>query len=194
MAIRKLTYDKGDALGIHEKGEKLDAALVLKYLDDNLQNEEQLIVKCGKSFWDVTNAPEIFEAGEEFTPEDLTAIDEKQYGKTDAAKPAFAKTPEEEKEDRLNLLFQKTDKEPEETPEKWVRKTYYLREKDVEALSIMCHVNSIEVSAMVREVFERGLTSIADEIEYGDVYAEAEENIAKRGFAGKKKALKSFKR
>ena len=72
---------------------------------------------------------------------------------------------------------------------KRTRKTYYLRPKDVEALTILCHFTRVEVSAMVREVFERGLTSIANELEYGDLYAEAEENLS-NGILGKKKAFK----
>lgn len=190
MAIRKLVWEKGVALGIREKAEKVDDELVLKYLKDNLENPEQLILKCGRSFWDVTHSPELFEEGEEFTPDDLTAIDYKQLKSVEPPAPAFKEEQAPASEDRMNLLFQKTEKEEEEEEETLVRKTYYLRTKDVEALTILCHETRLEVSAMVREVFWRGLTSIANEIEYGDVYAEAENNLSQKGFVGKKKSFK----
>lgn len=189
MAIRKLNWEIGDSMGIREKAEKLSDELVLKYLEETMEHEEQLVLKCGKSFWDVTNAPELFEAGDEFDPSSLTEIDKKQLSEGPAPKQAFQNEQSSIKEDPMSLLFRKTEKDEENEKEDYLRKTYYLRPKDVEALTILCHFTRVEVSAMVREVFERGLKSIANEIEYGDIYAEAEENLS-NGILGKKKSFK----
>lgn len=191
MAIRTLKYEIGDEMGIQAKAEKLDSALVIKYLDDNMAQDEQLILKCGRSFWDVTKVPEFFyhEASEEFNPDELTSIDKRQLSETPAPKQAFQAEPVQPKEDPMSLLFRKTENDQKTEKAELLRKTYYLRPKDVEALTILCHFTRVEVSAMVREVFERGLTSIANEIEYGDLYGEAEENLA-NGILGKKKSFR----
>ena len=196
MAIRSLIWEKGLELGIREKAEKLDDELVLKYLEENMQNPEQLILKCGRSYWDVTNCSELFDAGEEFTPEALTKIDYKQLTAVEPPTPVFKEEPEESKntdEERMNLLFQKTE-EDENEEEEFVRKTYYIRTKDAEALTILHHMTRVAVSALAREAFERGLTSIANEIGCDDLYERAEENLKKtKGFTGKKKSFKQLK-
>lgn len=190
MAIKQLPYEIGEELGIRQKGNRIPENEILENLEHNLQSEESLIVKCGKSFWDVTFHPEIFEKGEEFTPENLTATDLKQMEKPKIPTPAF-KAPEQEV-NPMSILFHKTeDAGEEEEQERLERKTYYLRPKDIEALTILCHETRVEVSAMVREIFERGINSIAEEFEYGDVYAQAEENIAK-GVGSKKKSFKKI--
>lgn len=193
MAIRKLTWGRGSELGIREIAEMLDGELVLKYLDENLKNPEQLILKCGKSFYDVTNCPKLFDEGEEFDPSELTSIDKKQLNERPAPVPAFQDEPEPAKDDRMNLLFQKTEEEEEAEPEKLERKTYYLRPKDIEALTILCYETRVEVSAMVREIFEIGIKAIADEIGCDDIYARAQANLAD-GMTGKKKAFKKARR
>lgn len=189
MAIKKMTWEKGQALGIREKGEKLPDDLVLKYLDENMQNPEQLILKCGKSFWDVTNAPMLFDEGEDFDPSELTSIDKKQLSEKATAVPAFQDEPDNTEADRMNLLFRRTEDEEPEEADTLERKTYYFRSKDIEALTILCHETRVEMSAMAREIFERGIKSIADEFGYGDVYARAEANIA-NGLTGRKKSFK----
>ena len=188
MAIKQLPFEVGEELGIRQKGNRLPESEILENLKNNLERQDVLIVKCGKSFWDVTAYPEIFEEGEEFTVENLTATDLKQMEKPKMPTPAF-KSPVQEK-NPMSILFHKTEQEEEEEgQEMLVRKTYYLRLTDIEALTILCHETRVEVSAMVREIFERGINSIADELEYGDVYAQAKENIA-NGVGSKKKSFK----
>lgn len=188
MAIKQLPFEKGEELGVRHKGNRLIESEIMENLKNNLVREDLLIIKCGKSFWDVTAYPEIFNEGDEFRVEDLTETDKKQLGQVKAPEPAY-KAPETT-DNPMAMLFHRTDTEDgEQEKEEYLRKTYYLRPKDVEALTILCHWTRVEVSAMVREVFERGLKSIADEIEYGDLYAEAEENLSK-GILGKKKSFK----
>lgn len=190
MAIKQLPFEKGEVLNIRQKGNRLIESEVLENLKKNLESEDILIVKCGKSFWDVSAYPEIFEAGSEFTVEDLTATDKKQMEKVEAPEPVFKAATTTENE--MSMLFHRTDvtKENEEL-EKLERKTYYLRSKDVEALMLLHTHTRVEISALVREIFERGIRSIADEIEYGDIYAQAEKNII-NGFTGKKKSFKKL--
>lgn len=195
MAIRKLSWEIGDSMGIRERGEKLADDLVLKYLDDVAAHEEQLVVKCGKSFWDVTNAPEIFERGEEFDPNSVTEIDRAQMGAPTQPKPAFQTAQPAVADDPMKLLFQKTEpNETDDKPEKLERKTYFLRPTQIEALAILCHNERVEVSVMVREIFDRGMASIAEQLGYDDLFAEAESNIARRGTPGKSKTFKPGRR
>lgn len=191
MAIKQLPYEAGEELGIRQKGNRIPENEILDNLEHILQSEDFHIVKCGKSFWDVTAHPEIFEKGEEFSVESLTATDLKQMQTPRVPAQAF-KTPAQEEINPMSILFHKTDEEEEqEEQEKLERKTYYLRPKDIEALTILCHETRVEVSAMVREIFERGINSIAAEMEYGDVYAQAEENLA-NGVGSKKKSFKKI--
>lgn len=188
MAIKQLPFEKGEELLIRQKGNRLIESEIMENLKHNLIREDLLILKCGKSFWDVTAYPEIFDEGDEFRVEDLTDTDKKQLGKVEAPEPAFKTTTPVE--NPMSMLFHRTDMENnKKEKDSLLRKTYYLRPKDVEALTILCHYTRVEVSAMVREIFERGLTSIADEVGYGNLYGEAEENLA-NGIIGKKKSFK----
>ena len=188
MAIKQLHFDRGEELGIRQKGNRLVESEVMENLKQNLEKEDVLIVKCGKSFWDVTAYPEIFEEGDEFRVEDLTATDRKQLEKAKKPEPAF-----KEAENPMSALFHRTDiEEKEEETEQLERKTYYLRPKDVEALTIIQHETRVQVSAIVREALERGLNSIADEIGYNELYAQAEINLSQKGFTGKKKSFKNI--
>lgn len=189
MAIKQLPFEKGEELLIRQKGNRLIESEVMENLKNNLVREDMLIIKCGKSFWDVTGYPEIFDEGDEFRVEDLTSTDRKQLETPKAPEPAFKGN--QVSDNPMSALFHRTDVEEKESePEKLERKTYYLRSRDVEALMLLHTFTRVEISALVREVFERGLKSIAEEIEYGDVYAEADRNISK-GFTGK---MKSFKK
>lgn len=191
MAIRQLPFEKGEEFELRSKASRVPSDEVLEHIKEHLEDERTLIVKCGKSFWDVSAWPEIYEAGDEFHAEDLTSIDLKQMEKKEPPKPAFVENILQEPANPLTALYHRTDEEePEEEPEELVRKTYYLRRKDVEALTILCHETRTEVSAMVREIFERGISSIAEDISYGDIYAEAEANMAKHSSVSKKKAFK----
>lgn len=192
MAIKQLPYEAGEELGIRQKGNRIPENEILENLEHILQSEDFHIVKCGKSFWDVTAHPEIFEKGEEFSAESLTATDLKQMEKPKVPAQVF-KSPVQETSP-MSILFHKTEEdEEEEETEILERKTYYLRLKDIEALTILCHTTRVEVSAMVREIFERGINSIAEEMNYGDVYAQAEENLA-NGVGSKKKSFKKARR
>lgn len=194
MAIKQLSYEAGEELGVRQKGNRIPENEILDNLDHILQSEDFHIVKCGKSFWDVTAHPEIFEKGEEFSVESLTATDLKQMEKPKVPTPAFKSPVQDTNTNPMSILFHKTEEEEEEEEqEKLERKTYYLRPKDIEALTILCHETRVEVSAMVREIFERGINSIAAEMEYGDVYAQAEENLA-NGVGSKKKSFKTVRR
>ena len=192
MAIRQLPFEKGEEFEIRNKASRVPNDEVGENMKALLQDEQRLIVKCGKSFWDVSAWPDIFEAGDEFRVEDLTSIDRKQMEKKDPPKPAFVENIlQESSNNPLSALYHRTDEEDvEEEPEKLERKTYFLRAKDVEALTLICHETRTEISAMVREIFERGIASIAEDIGYGDVYAEAEANLAKHGSTGKKKSFR----
>lgn len=191
MAIRQLPFDKGQDFDITNKAARIRSDEVLANMENYLKDEKTLVVKCGKSFWDVTAVPEIYEAGEEFQVDNLTDIDRKQMGKQEPPKPAFVDTIlQDPKANPLTALYHKTDEEEvEEEPPQLDRKTYYLYPRDVEALRILCHETHTEVSAMVREIFARGIPSIAEEIGKEDIYAEAEANLAKNGTTAKKKAF-----
>lgn len=190
MAIRKLLFEEGEKFELRSKTTRVPNDEILENMQQYLQDEGRLIVKCGKSFWDVSAYPEIYEAGEEFHEEDLTSIDKKQMEKKEAPKPAFVENLINQPADNpLAALYHKTEEEEEPEPEVLDRKTYYLRQKDVEALRILCYETNTEVSAMVREIFARGIPDIAAEIGYGDVYAEAEANLAKYNSTKKKKTF-----
>ena len=191
MAIRQLPFDKGEEFELRSKATRVPNDEIGENLKKYLEDEQRLIVKCGKSFWDVSSWPEIYEAGDEFRVEDLTSIDRKQMEKQDPPKPAFVENLLQEPRNPLAELYHRTDEEEvEEEPETLERKTYYLRPKDIEALTILCHETRTEVSAMVREIFERGISSIAEDIGHEGIYAEAEANLAKHGSTGKKKSFK----
>ena len=191
MAIRQLPFEKGEEFEIRGKANRVPSDEVLEHLKEHLEDEKTLIVKCGKSFWDVSAFPEIFEAGDEFREEGLTSIDLKQMEKKEPPKPAFVDNILQEPTNPLTALYHRTDEEEvEEEPQQWDRKTYYLYPRDVEALRILCHETNTEVSAMVREIFARGIPSIAEEIGHDDIYAEADHNLAKNGTTAKKKSFK----
>lgn len=199
MAIRQLTFEQGQRLEVKNKASRFAPDEVLEKMDEYLRDEKTLIIKCGKSFWNVTAYPEIFEQGEEFDPKGLTSIDLKQMQKPTPPKPAYEENPNEDtKRNLMRQLFHKSDEvnsedeTQEEESKKRVRKTYYLNEIDVEALAILCYYLGVEVSAMVREIFERGLTSIAEEIEYPDLFEEAKRNLDRRGSL-KNKSFKKTK-
>lgn len=191
MAIKQLPFEKGEEFGIRQKGHRLPSDEVMENMKWNLENDT-LIVKCGKSFWDVSAYPEIYEAGDEFRVEDLTSIDRKQMEKAAPPKPAFEESAKNEPSlNPMAYLFHKTEpEEPEQEPVALVRKTYYLEPKHVEALTILCHDSRVELSAMVREIFDRGLPSIGIEMGYDDIYAVAEANLSKNGLPGKRKYFK----
>lgn len=189
MAIKQLPFEKGEKFGIRQKGHRIPSEEVMENIKHNLENET-LIVKCGKSFWDVTAYPEIFEEGDEFRVEDLTSIDRKQMERPEPPKPAFEGTGATgSKSNPMSMLFHKTETSTPE-PVTLVRKTHYFEPKQVEAVRILCHLENMEVSAMMREIVVRGVNSIAKEFGHGDVFAEAEANLAKVGRVGKKKSLR----
>lgn len=190
MAIRQLPFDKGEAFEIRSKANRVPNDEIGENLKHYLEDEKRLIVKCGKSYWDVSAWPEIYEAGDEFRVEDLTSIDKKQMGKQAPPKPAFVDNILQEPASPLAALYHRTDvDEAEEEHVEYDRKTYYLFQRQVEALRILCHETNMEVSAMAREIFERGIPSIAEEIGHDDIFAEAEANLAKHGTTGRKKTF-----
>ena len=113
MAIKQLPYEAGEELGIRQKGNRIPENEILENLEHILQSEDFHIVKCGKSFWDVTAYPEIFEKGEEFSAESLTATDLKQMEKPKVPAQAF-KAPAPEEINPMSILFHKTDEVEEE--------------------------------------------------------------------------------
>lgn len=188
MAIKKLSYDKGEELEIRTKGTRIAPNEILDNMKQYLVRPDILIVHCGKSYYDVTNHPEIYKEGSDFRPESLTSIDIKQMEKPVAPRPAYQQGAAAE--NPLTMLYHKTDAEDTKVEkEKLVRVSYYLRPTDVEALSIISYLSHVRLSAMVREIFERGIASIAEEKNFGDIYAAAEANLAERGFVGKKNAF-----
>ena len=190
MAIRQLPFDKGEEFEIRNKANRVPNDEIGENLKQYLEDEKRLFVKCGKSFWDVSAWPEIYEAGDEFRVEDLTSIDKKQMEKQTPPKPAFVDNILQEPASPLSALYHRTDDgETEGEPVQYDRKTYYLYPRQVEALRILCHETNMEVSAMVREIFERGIPSIAEEIGHDDIFAEADANLAKHGTTGRKKAF-----
>lgn len=191
MAIKKLSFERGEELDIRTKGKRLDPADVLENMKQYLERQDALIVRCGKSFYDVTDYPEVFEEGEEFREDEMTSIDVKQMQRPAAPRPAYQDPAKEQKaQNPLADLYHRTDKpENTEVAEKLVRKTYYLRPVDAEVLTILCHETRVEISAMAREALARGMRSIAEEIGFEDIYAEAEQSLAKTGFVGKKKSF-----
>lgn len=224
MAIRQLPFEKGEEFGIRNKAAKFsqkETADMLENIKNYLERKDILIVKSGRSYYDVTAYPEIFEEGDEFRVEDLTAIDRKQMSAPEPPKPAFEEPlVVEEKVNPLAELYHRTDEEetvdPQELLKALDRKTYYLHKVQIEELAVLCHEMRVETSAMVREIFDRGIRSIADGEKFedgvksfdpeqqfkskqGDVgfdalYEEAKENLLKKGFTVRqnsfRKALK----
>ena len=188
MAIKKLTFTRGEELGIRTKGKRLDPADVLENMKQYLEQTDKLIIRCGKSFYDITDHPEIFEEGEEFREEEMTSIDKKQMQRPAEAKPAYQDdTAEKKAENPLADLYHRTD-EPEnkKAEETLIRRTYIFRPTDIEAVRLLNHELGGEISALVREALARGLNSIAEEIGSGDIYARAEQSLAKRAMLGEK--------
>lgn len=188
MAIKQLPFEKGENFGIRQKGHRIPSEAVMENIKDNLVNDT-LIVKCGKSFWDVSAYPEIFASGDEFRVEDLTSIDRKQMNKPEPPKPAFVEAlVGDSKKNPMSMLFHKTDvQEPE--PVQYVRKTHYFEPRQIEALTLLCHKTRLEVSAMMRAITDAGIEVLAEKLGYGDILAEADENLANIGHVGKKKSL-----
>lgn len=191
MAIKKLDFNRGEELELRKKAPRIPSNEVLDNMDEMLNDESRLILQCGKSYWDVSAFPEIFAEGEDFDPESLTSIDLKQMSKQEPPKPAFGNVTEGAANDMLTELYHRTDEDEEEEEEELlVRKTYYLRPLDVEALRLLCFHMEEEVSVMVREIFEKGIDFIGLENNLVDLYKEAETNLQNRPARKKRRTKK----
>ena len=182
MAIKQLDYNKGEELNIRSYP-RLQSAEILEKINETIERTDMLIVKCGKSFWDVTKAPEIFEQADEFNPESLTGIEKKEMQKSNAPAPAYEDNYTLE-DDPMNLLFHRTEEEPE-----YVRKTYYLTPTQVEWLRLLCFHRHEEVSEMVRQIFDCALPILSEA--YGDLGAQAANNVSQNPPKTKKRKRRS---
>ncbi|MBQ8248158.1 MAG: hypothetical protein IJZ42_13600 [Lachnospiraceae bacterium] len=153
MAIRKMEFVKGDELNIRSFP-RIENKVIYENLDKLMEDETQLIVKSGKSYWDVTQNPEIFKQAEEFNPNELTGIEKKEMQQATAPVHAYSEQPEAPI-DPMSMLYQKTEEEEEE-PEYVVRKTYYMSELAVEVIDAYRYVNKTEISEAVRELIING--------------------------------------
>lgn len=181
MAIRKLEFTKGEELNIRSFT-RIENKMIFENLNGLMENKEQLIVKCGKSFWDVTGSAEIFEQAEEFNPGELTGIEQKEMQQTAAPAHAYSEKPEKAA-DPMSMLYQKTEEEEEE-PEYVVRKTYYMSELVVEIIEVYRYAYGTEVSETVRELILDGAAP--------EILEEAKKRVAERHakFPKKNKRIK----
>lgn len=158
MAIRKMEFTKGDELNIRSFP-RIENKYITENLEDLRKNETALIVKCGKSFWDVSEKPEIFEQAEEFDPEELTGIEKKEMQQAAASPLAHAyedrKESEQEDNDPMSMLYQKTEEE-EVQIEYLSRKTFYANPVILAIIDTYCFRNRTDVSEAIRELILRG--------------------------------------
>ena len=183
MAIRKMEFAKGEELNIRSFS-RMETKLVFENINKLSADPQQLIVKCGKSYWDVTVSPEIFAQAEEFDPGELTEIEKREMKQT--APHVHAYDGQNNASDPMSMLYQKT--EEEEEPEYVTRKTFYLTDVVLEVIEAYRYANKMEVSETVRELILRGAPE--------EILAEAEKNaaVARSTRASQKTTRKKKKR
>lgn len=171
MSIRQMSFDEGESLKIRECL-KLPPNTSIEELKKHAENQEILIVKSGKSYFNVTAKPEIYDQAKEFDISSLTGIDKRDMQQTDAT-PAF---PEKQDIDPMSMLYQNTSQTDEEEYEEYERKTYYLRLEQIEVLKILCFKENKDVSELVRELFDIAIEKKSEEHDY-DFQAEAAQRL-----------------
>lgn len=171
MGIRQLTFEKGEELNIRECM-KLPKNTSIETLQEYANKADAMIVKSGKSYFDVAARPEIYEAAEEFDLSSLTPIDQREMRRTEIT-PAFDESVEN---DPMAMLYQNTSQPEEEEYEEYERKTYYLRPNQIEALRLICFKQVKDVSEAVRDLLDAAIAAKGEEFGV-DFLAEADKNL-----------------
>ena len=188
MAIRQLTYEEGEDYGIRQKGRRLPNDDVIENINLFLDNDA-LIVKCGRSFWDVSSYPEVFLAGDVYYADGAFSSNICQ----DVVREPIAQGSEvlndgEHVDEPLPAQVPFTDFIVSKgvNDSLFVRGTYYLKKEQIEAMRILSYGENVQISALAREIFDRGLMSIAEEFSYPNLFEDAKANL-KRGENRKKR-------
>lgn len=173
MSIRQMSYEEGQALNIRECPKLQPKDTIVDELKKLSEDPNIKIVKSGKSYFDVTSKPEIFDAAhDDFKLEELTKIDQRDLRQTNVT-PAFAEEPTDA--DPMSLLFKNTSQEDDEG-EELERKTYYLRADQIEALRIISFKEHKDVSEAVRDFFDIAIATKSEQ--HGTNFrTEAEQNL-----------------
>lgn len=155
MAIRKMEFTQGEELNIRSCP-RIETKYILENIDDLLKQEGTLIVKCGKSFWDVTNNRDIYNQAEEFDPQELTGIEKKEMQLAATSPLAHAYDGKDPAQDPMSMLYQKTEDDTEIEEEHVTRKTFYATDLVLSVIDTYRFRNGTEVSEAIRELILRG--------------------------------------
>lgn len=177
MSIRQMSFEEGQELNIRECPKLQPKNTTIEELKKLSEDETIKIVKSGKSYFDVTARPEIFNAAhDDFKLDELTKIEQRDLRQTDVT-PAFAE--EKVDVDPMALLFQNTSRPEKEPAEPMKRATYYLRQDQLEALRLIRFKEVKDVSYVVRELLDIAIAEKSRE--HGtDFKEEAEQNLLLR--------------
>lgn len=180
-----MSFEEGQAVNIRECPKLPTKDTTIEELKKFAQDENFLIVKSGKSYFDVTKRPEIFEqAHDDFDIDLLTKIDQRELRQAEIM-PAFNEPIDN---DPMSLLFQNTSEE-EEVYEEYDRKTYYLRLDQVETIRQLCFKEHADVSEMIRELLDMAIAQKSEQHGY-DYRAESERNLLTKPRKPKRKNRK----
>lgn len=175
MSIRQMSFEEGQALNIQECPRLAPKDTTFEELENLSNDQERLIVKSGKSYYDVTKKPEIFEqAHDDFSLNSLTKMDQRDLRRSEIT-PAFDE-PTQVDADPMSLLFQNTTPQEEAEIEELERKTYYLRLDQIETLRTLCYKENSDVSRIVRELLDIGIAQ-KSELHNFDFKTDSEQKI-----------------
>lgn len=181
-----MSFEEGQALNIRACPKLPPKNTTIEELKKLAADENIKIVKSGKSYFDVTTKPEIFEqAHDDFKLDELTKIDQRDLRQSEIT-PAFT---ESEDADPMAALFKNTSQEEEEQIEEYERKTYYLRPDQIVSLDHLRLLEGKDVSEMIRELIDIGIAekSTARGV---DFRAEAEKILLEQPRRPKKRRVK----
>lgn len=188
MSIRQMSFEEGQALNIQECPRLAPKDTTFEELEKLANDNIFLIVKSGKSYYDVTKKPEIFEqAHDDFNLGSLTKMDQRDLRRTELA-PAFDE-PIQPDTDPMALLFKNTTPQDEEGVDELERKTYYLRLDQIETLRTICFKEDKDVSQVVRELLDIGITQ-KSELHGFDFKTDSEQKILTKPRKPKRKNRK----
>ena len=188
MSIRQMLFEEGQELNIRECPKLQPRDTTVEALQKLMDDETVKIVKSGKSYYDVSSKPEIFDAArDDFSLESLTKVDQRDLRHSEM-KPAF-QDENTSNPDPMAALFQKTESDEEEPAEEYERKTYYLRLDQIEALKALRFKEDRDVSAIVRELFDIAIAQKSLEHNF-DFRADAEQRLLANPRKPKKRSKK----
>ena len=175
MSIRQMSFEEGQALNIQECPRLAPKDTTFEELENLVNDEKIFIVKSGKSYYDVTKRPEIFEqARDDFKLNSLTKMEQRDLRRTEMT-PAFDEQAQADV-DPMAMLFKNTTPQEEEDIEELERKTYYLRLDQIETLRTIVYKEHSDVSRVVRELLDIGIAQ-KSELHGFDFKTDSEQKI-----------------